>query len=70
MRSYIRQKAAETKGADMVYLAYMTKNDPDVIVLGYAAKKIAADNLISVPACIFRWVKSDSDTHLVGAMRK
>lgn len=46
-------KAAETKGADMVYLAYMTKNDPDVIVLGYAAKKIAADNLISVPACIF-----------------
>ena len=46
-------KAAETKGADMVYLAYMTKNDPDVIVLGYAAKKIAADNLVSVPVCVF-----------------
>lgn len=46
-------KAAETKGADMVYLSYMTKNDPDVIVLGYAAKKIAADNLVSVPTCIF-----------------
>lgn len=46
-------KAAETKGADMIYLAYMTKNDPDVIVLGYAAKKIAADNLVSVPTCVF-----------------
>lgn len=46
-------KAAETKGADMIYLAYMTKNDPDVIVLGYAAKKIASDTLISVPSCVF-----------------
>ena len=46
-------KAAETNGADMIYLAYMTKDDPDVIVLGYAAKKIAEDNLISVPACVF-----------------
>ncbi|MGI6010793.1 MAG: type I 3-dehydroquinate dehydratase [Ruminococcus sp.] len=46
-------KAAETKGADMIYLAYMAKDDPDVIVLGYAAKKIAAGNLVSVPTCVF-----------------
>ena len=46
-------KAAESKGADLIYLAYMTKNDPDVIVLGYASKKIASDNLVSVPICVF-----------------
>lgn len=46
-------KAAETKGADLVYLAYSVKDDPDVIVLGYAAKEMSQDSLVSIPFCVY-----------------
>lgn len=46
-------KAAETKGADLVYLAYSVKDDPDVIVLGYAAKEMRQGDLVSIPFCVY-----------------
>ena len=46
-------KAAETKGADLVYLAYSVKDDPDVITLGYAAKEMRQGDLVSVPFCVY-----------------
>ncbi len=46
-------KAAETKGADLVYLAYSVKDDPDVITLGYAAKEMHESDLVSIPFCVY-----------------
>ena len=46
-------KAAENKGADLVYLAYSVKDDPDVIVLGYAAKEMRQGDLVSIPFCVY-----------------
>ena len=46
-------KAAESKGADLVYLAYTAKDDPDVIVLGYAAKEMSASDCVSIPFCVY-----------------
>ncbi|MBR2188066.1 MAG: type I 3-dehydroquinate dehydratase [Eubacterium sp.] len=46
-------KAAEDKGADLAYLAYIAKDDPDVITIGYASKEIAASDIVSIPVCVW-----------------
>lgn len=46
-------KAAESRGADLVYLAYTAKDDPDVIALGYAAKEMSGADAVSIPFCVF-----------------
>ena len=46
-------KAAESKGADIVYLAYIAKDDPDVITLGYASKEITNSYVVGIPVCVW-----------------